>query len=1337
MYKVKFFIICSILSIHVLAQDIRNLYDPNVIQGETLETSIGGPPYDGEYQIVLNYLHWANLTSKYVSYSFECVSFPFIPKCFPYCLDGSDEVREFFAISEPHIPFDNYPIGGGESYPVSGLGWLYLDRPIFRITEPIGFLCASGVAEAHWISQETTLTSCAYCDVPNTVGKLFLPHTIIKINLNVHEGNTIGTDIAMQISWIYDNTRGRMRNYPFKNINSSGNLHKVQYDVLFVPVFHYRGYPDATLHSYNEQSNSDWYTGAFPSDMNLTAEGSINYYHPEDLDYFEYPYVPTSNFDQIDFPSIFYYPASYSLLAAPVTNSSGSGYAGYPIAYGGVETGIEHQYEIDWPIDLNTINPTEKIIYNPSEVTIDANITFPAGYKFLTVHGKYPDKSWVEYNNINNYEDLRDVLCPSDQVGINGEFLSEYIISWGRTLTVEEDVIIMDAKFSGLGTIKYNPYKVYGNFKIGENGPVKFYKIESDLTITQGQHYVWENNVELLAGKLTIENGASLTIHEKVYISPATQLVVERGGKLVISGGTLTNLDNGSDEMWQGIEVWGNPTLSSTESNQGTVYIVNGGTIENAIVGIRTVKTVQDERGETIELSYSGGIVKTSNANFINNRMAVSFSKYPAAGYSHQYTGFFTNNTSFETNNSYIGTNGPYYFIHMNDINKVGFANCSFINIDAQNTHSGIYSFNSQFHIKGSSSGSSGSISLFKGLNYGVYALASTPNRFPDISQTGFEDNQKGIYLSGISNAQVNCCNFTTSAAQTGGYGLYLDGCRNYWVEGNEFSHAGTGNLFGIYVNDTRPTGPEMIYRNYFAGLDVGIMAQNRNRTLSGEGLVLKCNEYVDTYWNQVVYFEGPVLNQEIGIASAQGADIELPDGPAGNLFSNSNPDSDTDIFNNANTFIYYHHINNFYPLEPLYYTEGKVFPEEVFGAIWNVYSCSPVTSSNGGELPGDEELRLLLATSSIKSDSIQDIIHLLKDGGDTEALKWEVDMSTSPEAYEVYNTLMNSSPYISDTVMAAAIEKESVLVNAMIRDVMVANPHNAKNEELLAKIDERVNPMPGYMKAQILQGRSLVSVFEELQSQLGFYKHQREAAFNELVKLYISDTVQPAASADSLMALLTAEQKPTAKYLKAAIYMNQGDWVSCLNVINTIPQQFMLTPEQAAEHAQMTVLYTLMAELVQDGNTLDELTPQQLNLLWDIESADAGIPSVYARNILIDLNATAYEEPVLYPNIYKSVVIQQEYTALKQALEQHHFIRISPNPAGNYLIIEHELDAVKGHPFAEIRNIKGEFEMIVRLAGIQNQQAIDISGLKPGTYTVTLFNGRQKVETVKFNKTR
>jgi len=858
-----------------------------------------------------------------------------------------------------------------------------------------------------------------------------------------------------------------------------------------------------------------------------------------------------------------------------------------------------------------------------------------------------------------------------------------------------------------------------------------FYDSIPDTILTSK---TWNCSVALHSD-LIIETGATLTIKKEVYVPSNAKIIVKRGGNLFVDGGKITS---SCGEMWQGIEVWGDPTLPSLGDYQGMVVVTNEGTIENAIVGIKTVKMIENGGFSIPDLSYAGGIVQTLHTNFINNKTAISYYKYPATGYAHIYSGF-NYFSHFESNDNYIGSTNPDYFIRLNDVDKVNFKACEFENKTSQHHfQSGIYSFNSQFILESNQIGGTTESCLFRYLNYGVYALATTPNRFPDIRQVGFEMNFNGVYMSGISYATITDCNFASSPFNSNGYGLYLDACKNYWVEGNSFNQS-MQDAIGIVVNDTRPTGPEMIYRNNFHGLKFGIIAQNRNRNRLNTGLVLKCNEYDNTHWNEVVICKLPVITAEYGIAPNQGANVPNDDAaPAGNLFSYTGPlGVATDIYNDANNIIYYYHDDPDYPLEPQYFTETKVNPEPVPGADWNDSSCPPSNDGDSGGQVSESELIEDLALSDFKVDSIQGVINILKDGGSTEDMKWEVDMSTPPETYEVYNELMNNSPYISDTVMEAAIEKEAVLPNVMIRDVMVANPHNAKNEELMTRIEERSDPMPEYMKAQILQGRSLISVFEDLQSEYAFYKQKRKEIYTQLVATYLNDTLNPETALDSLESFLANELDLSAKYQQAALSVEQGAWGTSLDLINNLPQQFNMTEEEAAENDQIEELYSMMAQLATEGKTMMDASSAQLIELAAIEASETGSSSVYSRNILFDLNAMDYEEPILLPDAYKSAEIQQEHEVLKQTLAEHHYLKVFPNPAGDYLIIEHNLEKENESAYIEISNVKGKTTRQVQLTGKHNQLTVDIKMLEPGVYISTLFNDKKEIESVKFTKVK
>jgi hypothetical protein len=591
-----------------------------------------------------------------------------------------------------------------------------------------------------------------------------------------------------------------------------------------------------------------------------------------------------------------------------------------------------------------------------------------------------------------------------------------------------------------------------------------------------------------------------------------------------------------------------------------------------------------------------------------------------------------------------------------------------------------------------------------------------------------------------MSNAEVTDNNFeiNTPFAQDGGYGLYLDHSTDYTVEENNFYHVGTDKLgVGLIVNNSGGA-PNEIYRNNFDRLQCGISAQEQNRSSKyrDQGLCLKCNEFTNGEQDIVIVASNPPSTGD-GIKPSQGANLPQPGAPAGNRFSWKGPtlDDPTDIYNEANNIVYYYHVDPNYNLEPLYYTEETVTPTPVIGADWLPEVSCPTSGTGGGG--NEEELKSTMAFSDQKADSVQTIISILKDGGNTLEMKTEVDLSTPSQTYQVYSELIGNSPYISDTVMQAAIEKEDVFTNVMIRDVMVANPHNAKDNAMMEKIEERSNPMPGYMKAQILQGGSLVSAYENLQSNLSFYKQQRSQAFNSLVRYYLNDTINPSRSFDSLNLLLENENSLKANYQLAMLSGEHGTWSEGLSVLNNIPTQFELTMAETEAHTLFTTYYSLLTNIAQQGKTIYQADSTQLETLFNIENSGAGIVRAYARNILLALNEIEYEEPILFPDLMKSSAIAKEYEDLMKTLDEHWYIRIFPNPANDYLIIEHKLDMEPGDAHIIIRDTKGNAVKQLAVTSKQNQQVFDTKQLNPGVYIVTLYDNNKEVESVKFTKVK
>lgn len=860
------------------------------------------------------------------------------------------------------------------------------------------------------------------------------------------------------------------------------------------------------------------------------------------------------------------------------------------------------------------------------------------------------------------------------------------------------------------------------------------------LNICNNENVLWNKDLANI-GNIRICSGSTLTITSTVSFVSNAKIIVERGAKLVLNGDILTC----NEGMWQGIEVWGTASATQNPIDQGWVQVINDGIIENAVCGIRAVKMSipGGDSEEAPDYTYTGGIIQATDAHFINNQTAVQFYDY-----SHSSVSYFVN-CEFKLDGNYFGTVEPENYMVVDNMTGVRVTFCEFLNEKTEEAeYTGILSQNSTIYVEGDciagSPCSAWDNGTFENLEYGIYATASTTTRYIDVRHTDFENNFRGVYVGGMTSPRITSNRFLLNLfAYEEGSGLYLDRSTGYWVEDNEFlknpeildEHP---YGIGIIVNESG-RNPNQIYLNNFNYVENAINVQGKNRhgKIETQGLVLKCNDYNETAFDETIIWDSPIGSSEAGIARKQGLPSSNITDMAGNLFyvPSEIPDGDFDDINNTSNRVDYY-----------YSTNAGVFKVEPKDAQFNVtvwkygmpttpwtYETACLSNINpggggGGTGTGQDMAAMNDAQEGI--ETIEAVLTAMIDGGNTEALNTEVETSIPPEAVQVYNELMSESPNLSETVVESSIEKENVLPNAMIRDVMVANPHTAKSLVLMEKLDERFDPMPEYMKAQILAGQNIQTLKEELEAELGGYQLKKAIAMENIIRYY-QDQLEPQAASDSIVALYQADNTLNSSYRLAWLYLERGEYQNGESVLNNIPAQYSPDEEEQLEYNEISAIYDMLAGLYENGNIIDSLTGSQISELQTLEAEGTLTAQAYARNILLALDEIEYEEPVLFPDFTKSSQAIEEYEKLINT-KPPQMLEVFPNPSSGYVIIGYNLETEVDCSI-EIKDVTGKTVQTLTSTGKQDQITVVTVNWTPGVYIATLFIDGKSIESCKF----
>jgi hypothetical protein len=376
-----------------------------------------------------------------------------------------------------------------------------------------------------------------------------------------------------------------------------------------------------------------------------------------------------------------------------------------------------------------------------------------------------------------------------------------------------------------------------------------------DINITSNTTWSYERHIK---GNVTVKAGNILTINCKVSMLQDAKIIVEKGAKLLIDGGEVTNV---MGRVWRGIEVEGTPTAAHLVSNvtglcttQGVVELKNGAVISHAWFGVFTGRT-NDITMAGIPNS-NGGVVIANNSSFVNNVFDVFFYQHTNSTNKSKL-----NNCSFITDN-YVGKDkngttmlGPLEHVKLYKYYGVNILGCAFkytagSMYAAGSRGDGIYSTDANFtvnHICNNATNPCTSFtrSSFTDLTNGIRVDNFNASYVAWIENSDFYTQTGWSMIAENANNMVFMNNYVSSTQ-----GMYINKCKYYNVRKNTFEGIGhAGN--GILVNASF-AGAHEIYANkiYNWGRAVNVQNDNGNTT---SGLRINCNDfsYQNNMYNQ------------------------------------------------------------------------------------------------------------------------------------------------------------------------------------------------------------------------------------------------------------------------------------------------------------------------------------------------------------------------------------------------------------------------------------------------------------------------------------------------------
>lgn len=863
---------------------------------------------------------------------------------------------------------------------------------------------------------------------------------------------------------------------------------------------------------------------------------------------------------------------------------------------------------------------------------------------------------------------------------------------------------------------------------------------DSNYPIYVENDEVWDFSFKLYSD-VVIKAGKTLTITCNILMPMNSKIIIEPGAKLIVDGGILTNHAGG---LWQGIELQGNASLSQlTAGAQGQVILKNGAVIENAIDGITTIGNVEDM--SSWDWSKTGGIIKAENSTFRNCRRGIQFLTYnnvhPTLGTSLPNLSTIRNCT-FETTTDLPDGITPYAFISMYEVNGVKLYGNTFQNTNPNanwfSLGMGIYSINASYLVDQicllpTIPCSNAQKSRFINLHYGIRSSSTPGLKAVTVKNTVFDLCHFGVYLSGMEYSTVINNDFIVDdftfhmMTNEYAYGLYLNQCNGFQVEGNDFMSPTSGNRgwTGIYVNNSNTgngaNSSNQIYRNTFTDLYSGIVALNNNKgPATSDGLKFNCETFNGNTYDISVL---PKSNPNIGISAMQGWYLAN----SFNAKTLSRNWYSATCAGDENQFKIDWYPGSEYHIMHANYSGAHWQPECYDSYLQTFSPDNPLTFS-----PSDCPDRTIINPIAIGIElqsvntKIQELGNLI-DGGQTSLLV-SIAQSNIPNG-QMLQTMLEFSPYLSDEVLVTLIERPNALSPGTMQQILTAN--SPLSDEVYQAVQAMQTPLPKGIRNQIaaLQTGEM-SDRDKLLYGIAYYEYSEKVLESDLVRYYLNDTliVNPM---DSVVKILEQATTKNSKLNLVSAYISSRHFAKANQTLDSLVN----IDAYLVSYSDKQKMNILTADL--PGKELSLLTDSlKMQVLLSIANDTLQYGAAYAKNTLELLNDTLFQELTLIPMPTMDNRSILTYSTESQPEIETGLLSCYPNPAGEKFTAHFEVESVCTEIFLIIHNVMGKEVSRIRVNECMGDVEIN-SPAESGTYYVYIESCGQYIAIDKIVVTR